>query len=81
MAIIRVKESTYRELVKLAAKLQIELGRPVSVGEALEHILATKKLRPSDFAGLWDMSDEEVDELFKSLSGVWSRWRFPRERS
>jgi len=79
MATVRVKEDTYRDLNALTGRLQTKLKRPVSVDEAIKYLLEKEKLKPSDFAGAWTMSDEEEAEVLESLRRVWSRWRLPRE--
>ncbi len=79
MASIRVSDQLYRELNKAAGELRAELGHPVSMEEILEHLLKSQKMRVSDFAGSWRMSDEELEEVMRSLRGFWSRWKYPRE--
>lgn len=43
--------------------------------EAMEHLLREKRLKISDFAGAWSMSDEEEAETLRSLREGWSRWK------
>ena len=79
MATVRVKEDTYRELNALAGRLQTRLKRPVSVDEVIRHLLEKEKLKPSNFAGAWTMSDDEEAEVLESLRRLWSRWKPQRE--
>jgi len=79
LASIRVSDNLYRELNRVAGQLRAELGRPVSMEEVLEHLLKSRRLKPSDFAGAWEMSDEEVEEFKRSLRRFWSSWKYPRE--
>ena len=79
MASIRVNDEIYRELNKVAGELRVELGRPVSMEEVLSRLLEARRLKLSDFAGAWKMTDKEAEEIQKSLKGFWSRWKYPRE--
>lgn len=79
MATIRVSDDIYRELNRVAGELRQESGHPVSMDDVLEHLLKSRGLRLSDFAGAWKMSDEEFDDFTKGLKGFWSRWKYPRE--
>ena len=79
MASIRVSDDLYRELNRVAGQLRAELGHPVSMEEVLEHLLSSRRLKLSDFAGAWNMSDEEVEDFTKSLKRFWSSWKYPRE--
>jgi hypothetical protein len=38
-----------------------------------------KRVRLSDFAGSWKMTDGEVEDLVEGLRRFWSRWKYPRE--
>ncbi|MEM2088594.1 MAG: hypothetical protein QXF52_08020 [Thermoproteota archaeon] len=53
--------------------------RPVSLDEALEHLLSLKRgkkrLKITDLAGSWDMSDEEWTEIKASLTEAWKKWK------
>jgi len=79
MASIRVNDELYRELNKVAGELRVELGRPVSMEDVLVRLLETRRLKLSDFAGAWKMSDGETKEIQSSLRGFWSRWKYPSE--
>jgi len=59
MATVRVKEKTYRELNTLAGTLLARLKRPASLDDVLNYLLKGRKLMPSDYAGTWNVSDEE----------------------
>jgi len=81
MKTIKVSEETYTELVKIAGELQMEFGRPVSLDEAVRHLIRLRSkvegFRISDLAGSWDISDEELNEIMASLREVWRKWRPP----
>ncbi len=79
MASIRVNDELYRELNKVAGELRAELGRPVSMEDVLEHLLNSRRLKFSDFAGAWKMSDEEANDFMRGLGESWRRWKYPRE--
>ena len=79
MASIRVNDELYRELNKVAGELRMELGRPVSMEDVLAQLLKSRRLKPSDFAGAWKITDREVEDIMKGLRGFWSRWKYPRE--
>jgi len=78
MVTVRVKEKTYRELNALVGKMQTKLKKPVSVDEAISHLVKRSRLKTSDFAGSWSMSDKERDEILKSLKKTWSLWKYQK---
>jgi len=69
---IKLSEETYRRLVELAGKLQAERGEPVSVEEAIKYLM---KREITPLAGSWDVTDEEVEKLKRSLREGWAKWR------
>ena len=73
---VRVDEETYRRLCEQAGKLEAVLKRPVSLDEAIRYLTgALKKAnRISDLAGSWDVTDEEVETIKKSLEEGWKHW-------
>ncbi len=75
----RLKAETYKRLNELAGMLQVELKKPISMDDVLNYLLRVRKMRPSDYAGAWTMSDEEEESILRSLSERWSVWKFPRE--
>jgi hypothetical protein len=80
MATVKISDQTYKKLNELAGELRVQLGRPVSVDEALDFALKQKRKRkPSDYAGTWSMSDEEEKRIFgDDLQRMWKRWK-PRK--
>jgi predicted CopG family antitoxin len=70
------KEILVARLCEAAGELQIKLKRPVSLDEAMEQLLKERKLRASDFAGAWNMSDEEEIKIFNNLRRLWKHWSF-----
>ncbi|MDI6847582.1 MAG: hypothetical protein QMD23_05575 [Candidatus Bathyarchaeia archaeon] len=76
---VKISKETYARLCEIAGELQMKLKRRVSLDEAMEYLLKERKLRLSDFAGAWSMSDQEEAEILKSLREAWSRWKLQRE--
>lgn len=74
---IKIKDETYANINVFIGELRKELKRPVSVDEALRHLLKIKKnrkIRPSQFAGGWKMEEKEVEEIKKELKEGWKKW-------
>ncbi|WP_456473819.1 hypothetical protein [Candidatus Pyrohabitans sp.] len=69
---IKLSEETYTRLVEIAGKLQAELKRRVSIEDAIRYLME-KKI--GDLAGSWEVSDEEVREIKKSLKRGWKTWK------
>lgn len=76
MATVRLRETTFRELVAAAGRLQAREGRPLSLDEAVARLLR-RRPSPSAFAGAWRMSDREEADLLRNLQTQWRRWRPP----
>ena len=76
---VKINKETYAKLCEIAGELQSKLKRPVSLDEAMEHLLKEKTLKTTDFAGAWSMSDEEEAEIMKSLREAWAHWKFPKD--
>ena len=73
---ITVSYRTYAELNAFMGILSDRLKRRVSIDDALENLLPrAHRNKPSDFAGAWVMSDEEEEEIKKSLKELWGTWR------
>lgn len=79
---IKITEETYAKLAEVAGELQIRLKRPVSLDEAVKHLLEHKErqrgIKITDLAGSWDMSDKEWAEIKASLAEAWKRWKPPK---
>ena len=74
---IKVSKETYAELSAIAGELQVKLKRPVSIEEAMKHLIKRSKKgkRITDLAGLWkDVTDEEADEIKASINKAWKTW-------
>jgi predicted CopG family antitoxin len=72
---IKVDEATYRMLNELVGKIRSEEKRPVSINEALSKILKEKKKgNIMDFAGSWEMSDKEADEIKRDIKRHRRSW-------
>jgi hypothetical protein len=78
MVTVRVKEKTYKELNVIAGRLQAKFKRPISANETINYLVKKDKLKPSDFAGTWSMSDGEEAEILKSLEEKWSERKYRR---
>ena len=72
---IKVDENTYRMLNELVGEIRSEKKRPVSINEALATILKEKKRRNiMDFAGSWEMSEKEADEIKRDIKRHRKSW-------
>ena len=73
---IKVDENTYRMLNELVGEIRSEEKRPVSINEALSKILKEKKRKRNimDFAGSWDMSDKEAEEIKRDIKRHRRSW-------
>lgn len=74
---IKVSKETYAELSAIAGELQVKLKRPVSIEEAMKHLINKRKKgkKITDLAGSWDVTDEEAQEIKASISQVWETWK------
>lgn len=72
---VRVDDDTYRRLAAHAGRLQKDRGEPVSINDAIRDLTEDEYNKISDLAGSWEISDEEYDEIVKSLREGWSRWK------
>lgn len=75
MATIRIRDETYKRLNEAAGELRSRLMRPVSMDEVLESLLRENRLRSSDFAGSWSMTEGELKDVERGLEAFWRRWR------
>jgi len=64
---VKISKETYARLCEIAEELQMKLKRPISLDEAVMYLLTKGKMRASDFAGAWSMSDSEETEILKCL--------------
>jgi predicted CopG family antitoxin len=72
---ITISPMIYAELNAFMGILSDRLKRRVSIDDALENLLPrAHRNKPSDFAGAWVMSDEEEEEIKKSLKELWGTW-------
>lgn len=78
---VKVSKETYAKLNQIAGELQIKLRRPVSIEEAMNHLIKQKERgsRISDLAGSWSVTDEELAEIKISISEMWQKWK-PQEQ-
>ena len=74
---VKVSKETYAELNAIAGELQVKLKRPVSIEEAMKSLIRQSKKgkKISDLAGLWNVSDEEAEEIKASIDQVWETWK------
>lgn len=75
---IKVSKETYAELSAIAGELQVKLKRPISIEEAMKHLIRRSKKgkKITDLAGLWaNVSDEEAAEIKASIDKVWETWK------
>ena len=74
---IKVSKETYAELSAIAGELQIQLKRPVSIEEAMKHLIKQRKkgYKISDMAGSWELTEKEAKELKASINKAWENWK------
>ncbi len=74
---IKISKETYAELSAIAGELQVKLKRPVSIEEAMKHLInrRRKETKISDLAGTWDMTDAELKEIKTSINQAWEQWK------
>ena len=75
---IKVSKETYAELSAIAGELQVRLKKPVSIEEAMKHLIKRNKKgkKITDLAGLWkDVSDEEAEKITASINRAWETWK------
>jgi predicted nucleic acid-binding Zn-ribbon protein len=78
---IKISKETYAELSAIAGELQVKLRRPVSIEEAMKHLINRRKkgTKISDLAGTWDMTVAELNGIKASISQAWEQWK-PQEQ-
>ena len=74
---IKISKETYAELSAIAGELQVKLKRPVSIEEAMKHLIKRRKKgkKISDLAGSWNVTDKELKEIELSISKAWEKWK------
>jgi predicted nucleic acid-binding Zn-ribbon protein len=74
---IKISKETYAELSSIAGELQVKLKRPVSIEEAMKHLIKRRKKgkKISDLAGSWNVTDKELKEIESSISKAWEKWK------
>jgi hypothetical protein len=73
---IRISKNTHKKLVELAGILQARLKRNVSIDETIQFLIK-KRLefgKITDLPGKWEISDEELEEIYKDLRKGWNNW-------
>ena len=67
---IKVSKETYAELNEIAGELQVKLKKPVSLEDALKHLIKQRKKgkKITDLAGTWNVTDEEAEQIKASIS-------------
>ena len=74
---IKISKETYAELSAIAGELQVKLKRPVSIEEAMKHLIKRRKKgkKISDLAGSWNVTDKELKEIESAISKAWEKWK------
>jgi len=67
MVTIQVGEDTKIRLLKLAAKLQLELGRKVSIDEAIRFLLRKRKNKDKLMSFFGCLKGRDIREAYKQL--------------
>jgi len=77
---IRISKKTHKKLVELAGLLQANLKKTITIDEAITFLLEKKSLpgKITDLSGTLDISDEELEEIEKSLQEAWKSWNFKK---
>jgi len=70
---IKISEDNYKMLCSISGLLRSKYKRPVSLNDALSHLVKNKKV--SDLAGAWKMSDKERDNILNNLKKGWNAWK------
>ncbi len=79
MKTIKISDETYRKLCEMAGRLQAELKRPVSMDETIRRLLENAGgSRISELGGVWELSDEEAEEILSSLRRWWRAWELEK---
>jgi hypothetical protein len=77
---IKISEKHYKWLLGIAAKLQIEKGKRVTIDDTFELLEVKKGEKGSkenilELAGAWsDMTDKEEKEILEDTKKSWKRW-------
>jgi hypothetical protein len=69
---IKISDENYTWISKIAGKLQLEHGEPVSIDRALLYLHKSKLL--TDLAGSWKVSDRQSKKTHKDLKDRWSTY-------
>ena len=72
---VKLSLENYRWLAGLAAELQRQKKRPISLDDALNEVKKKKTSKISSFAGIWKMSDEEAENLKDDVRKGWKSWK------
>ncbi len=76
---IKISEGNYNWLIGIAADLQKNIGKSVSVDEAIGHIREKDStgnaLDILKLSGAWKMNDLEAEKIKKDLRKGWSSWK------
>jgi hypothetical protein len=62
---IKISDETYSLLIEFAGKLQVALGKPVSIDEALSHLFGRGDIM--NCAGSLNLSDKEAETLKREI--------------
>lgn len=75
---VKISGENYKLLVRIAADLQRQKGRPVSLDEAIETRIKRSNVKNIlKLAGTLKMSDEEAEKINKSIKKGWAKWKMP----
>ena len=77
---IRISKKTHEKLVELAGLLQAQLKRTVSIDDAIIFLLKKQPLVGdiTDLSDSWDITDEELEEIYKDLRIGWKNWNIKK---
>ncbi|MEK6909211.1 MAG: antitoxin VapB family protein [Nanoarchaeota archaeon] len=76
---IKISEDNYRKLLEIATEIQKIKGKKASFDDAINDLASknVKKMKLSELAGSWKMTDEEWKNIRNELKRGWKRWKIP----
>ncbi len=73
---VKISEETYHRLNRFTDELSDREGRPRSMESAVLRLLDEREnASPLDFTGVWEMDDQEAEEILRTLKDIGSTWR------
>ena len=70
---VKMSDDNYRWLSTVAGEIQQEIGKPVSIDEAIRSLRSGRDI--AKLAGSWEMTDAESKKINEDLKGAWKQWQ------